>query len=149
MPTTAATRPAATLTLERDIGDPHPATARRISRRRFRPVGRACPEKGSRRRARSKPAFGPNEALDGAGQHEQVGLPVRGMMLDDLLRRDPGPRVVEPGVPDVVGMFSTGAVDLEPRFHDVGGPQQYSDLGSSLRDGSGPSGQSACENAVT
>jgi hypothetical protein len=36
----------------------------------------------------SKAALGPHEALYRAGQHKKARLPIRGMVFDDLLRRD-------------------------------------------------------------
>src|SRR5262249_58069710 len=47
-------------------------------------------------------ALGPHEALDRVRKHEEMGLTIRGVVLDDLLRRNPGPDIIEPRVPDVV-----------------------------------------------
>jgi hypothetical protein len=54
-------------------------------RRKYR---RRCSQKYVVLRHGSKAALGPHEALYGAGQHEKVRLPIRGVALDDLFGRN-------------------------------------------------------------
>src|SRR5262245_63783810 len=73
-----------------------------------------------RARASLESALGPYEALDRAPQHEEVGLSIGSVVLDDLLGRNPGPCIVQPSVPAIVGMSAAGLFDLEPCRHHVG-----------------------------
>jgi hypothetical protein len=49
-----------------------------------------------------------------------MGLTVRGVVLDDLLGRNPGPGIIEPSIPDVVWISVAANVRLELRLHDIG-----------------------------
>jgi hypothetical protein len=66
-------------------------------------------------------ALRPHEALDRTGQQEQVSLPVRSVVLNDLLGRNPGPLAVQPRVPDILRVSVAGIFDLKLRFDNVGG----------------------------
>src|SRR5262249_52745991 len=80
-------------------------------------------------------ALGPHEALDRARYHEKMGPTIRGIVLNDLLRRNPGPGIIEPSIPDVVWISVATKVHLELRLHTSAAPQQNSDLGSAVRYG--------------
>src|SRR5262249_40617165 len=51
-----------------------------------------------------KVALGAHEALNRIGQHEQICLAVRGVVLHDLFRWNQNPIVIEPGIPSVFRM---------------------------------------------
>jgi hypothetical protein len=65
-------------------------------------------------------ALGPHEALDRARYHEKMGPTIRGVVLNDLLGRNPGPGIIEPSIPDVVWISVATKVHLELRLHDIG-----------------------------
>src|SRR5262245_1675047 len=89
---------------------------RRVSRRRVtttRARLRSC-------RACSDAASGSNKTLNRSGQHEQIRLTVRGMLLENLVVGDQRPGLVQQGIPLVRGMRTTGALHLDPGVDDVG-----------------------------
>ena len=67
----------------------------------------------------SEAALRPHEALHRSGQHEEIGLSIRRVILNDLVRRDPDPRVLQPGVPGILGILAAGILDLEFRLHRI------------------------------
>jgi hypothetical protein len=76
----------------------------------------------ARTRCDYMPPFGRTKHwMDRAGQHEQVSLAVRSVVLNDLLGRNPGPLAVQPSIPDILRMSTAAIFDLELRFDNVGG----------------------------
>ena len=67
-----------------------------------------------------KPAFWPHETLHRVGQHEQISLPVRGIVFDDLLRGNGSPLVLDPGIPAILRVFVVAGLDLEFRLDGIG-----------------------------
>jgi hypothetical protein len=67
-----------------------------------------------------KTALGPDEALDRAGPHEEIGLTIGCMVLNDLLRRNENPLLIEPRVPPVFRIPAVSGFHSEFRFDDVG-----------------------------
>src|SRR5262249_56967110 len=67
-----------------------------------------------------KAALGPDEALDRAGPHEDIGLTVGRVVLNNLLRRNENPLIVEPRVPPVFRILAVSGFHSELRFDDVG-----------------------------
>src|SRR3954454_22944249 len=70
-------------------------------------------------RNRSDPALRPHKTLDRACQHEEIWLPIRSMVFDDLLVGNPGPRLIEPRKPGVLGILAAVILHLEFCLHDV------------------------------
>jgi len=68
---------------------------------------------------RLESTLGPHEALDRISQHEQIRLPVRRVILDDLLWRDLNPLIVQPGVPAIFWIPLVAGLDFEFRPHGV------------------------------
>jgi hypothetical protein len=50
-----------------------------------------------------------------------MGLLVWREVLNDLLRRNLGPSLVQPCVPDIFGVSAAARFDLKPSFDNVGG----------------------------
>ena len=67
-----------------------------------------------------KPAFWPHETLHRVGQHEQISLPVRGVVFDDLLRGNGSPLALDPGIPAILRVFVVAGLDLEFRLDGIG-----------------------------
>jgi hypothetical protein len=67
----------------------------------------------------SEAALRPHETLHRSGQHEEIGLTIRRVILNDLVRRDPDPRVFQPGVPGILGILPAGILDPEFRLHRI------------------------------
>src|SRR5215510_13719668 len=61
-----------------------------------------------------------------------MGLTIRGVVLDDLLGRNPGPGIIEPSIPDVVWISVAAKVHLELRLHDIGRATAEQRFGFSL-----------------
>jgi hypothetical protein len=111
-----------------------PALRRRITRqhrakRRFGPKDFRGSSRGAKleRDGDSKksylslePALGPDKALDRAGSHEEKGLTVGCMALNDLLRRNENPLLIEPRVPPVFRVLAISGFHSELRFDDIG-----------------------------
>src|SRR5262249_49542375 len=70
-------------------------------------------------RGPSKAALRSDEALNGARQHEQIGLAVRRELVEDFLRRDRRPRPIEPCIPLILRMPSASVLGFELGLHDV------------------------------
>jgi hypothetical protein len=83
--------------------------------------------------ANSEAALRPHEALHRSGQHEEIGLTIRRVILNDLFRRNPDPRVFQPGVPGILGILAAEFSTLYFVCTVSPAPQQESDLGSDLR----------------
>src|SRR3954454_23265001 len=67
----------------------------------------------------SEAALRPHETLHRSGQHEEIGLSIRRVILNDLFRRDPDPGVFQPRVPGILGILAAGILDLEFRLHRI------------------------------
>jgi hypothetical protein len=79
----------------------------------------ALPMLAPRRVARpSKPALGSDEALDRARPHEKIGLTVGRIVLNNLLRRNENPLLVEPRVPSIFWILGISGFHFV--FDDVG-----------------------------
>src|SRR5215471_9394610 len=48
-----------------------------------------------------------------------MGLIIRGVVLDDLLGRNPSPGIIEPSIPDVVWISVAARLHHELRLHDI------------------------------
>src|SRR5215472_14050581 len=61
-----------------------------------------------------------------------IGLIIRGVVLDDLLGRNPSPGIIEPRIPDVVWISVAAKLHHEFRLHDIGRATTEQRFGVSL-----------------
>ena len=88
---------------------------------------------GALRAAASQAALRPDEALDGAREQEQIGLPVGRKVGDDLFRWYRHPVIFQPSIPAIFGIAFVAGSILNLVLTVSAMPQQNSDLGSRLR----------------
>src|SRR5262245_58062062 len=95
-----------------------PASGISVCRRDGHEAPMACGECGTAA-STLEAALGPDEALDRAGPHEEIGLTIGRMVLNNLLRRNENPLLVEPRVPPVFRILAVSGFHSEFRFDDV------------------------------
>jgi hypothetical protein len=66
-----------------------------------------------------KPTPWPHKTLHRIGQHKKISLSIRSVVLDDLLRGDGSPFIIDPSIPAILRIRLVARLDLELDSHGI------------------------------